>query len=1177
MSLIPVPRSVPQIISDMLSAFEAKTGIPSVKVGSPVLSIIEASAISDFRSTQDLFGVLNSLSIDRATGPALDKIGNDDDIPRPGATFASGFVIVGDSSFLKITSKVYAGKPAPIVGTTTLYVADASAFSASGNVYLGRGTVNYEGPIAYSAKTNLGTYWSLTLGASTQQFHNANEPVTLAQGGNRLVAAGSICQTAQGSVLTAVQYATLYSVTIPDGENLIAGVPVVAQVQGTTGNVAYQAINSWASAPFPGATVINPAPISNALPTADDDTYRELIRDTRASLSLGTPLAIKTGVLGTTSPDENKTVLSAVVVSPQGAPATLFIDDGTGYQEQTSGVAIETLTQAATGGSLFFQVANVPVAKAVVTSTVAEPFNLSSGAILAVMVGGILYKHTFDVTDFVAISSGSAYEVVASINSDSTIQFNARLTSSSAGSLVSIFARPDSNEGIQVVAPVGNIDANMAFGFTAGRVDSMRLYRNDMLLNKDGSVAAVTSLPQGVWAASLTNPATLVIQVDGTLAVDGSLPTPINAAYTYTFTNADFINNNTGYTTVSSSNSLAAWAKVFNARLQGVTATVSGSSIVLTSNLGPNVRAAIYILGGTLVVNGMFVVTAVQGSPSDYTLNRNTGEIGLSSALATGDTLSCGTLNTRAFIQSATVPASLTLAGGATIWLVVDGRATLVPTSIIAGGSFTWSEYITTPDTTWGDRVRITAGAGTPFANALIGDWAIFWDSAIAAGNVGSWRVANVDPSFMYIDIERPEAPVWTAGTVALTSGGITIVRTPGRVQPVTFGTGGNPYTASSLASTFNAAGIRGATAYIYKTTKLRIQTNDFDTDGDIALVAQTNAAAPIGFTPGLFVKNLNSHLASQEAGHLEYGTPEFQVAGLTSVSSTTVFAAVTTVGADSGHQVTFLRPLPDVDSGFPDDRWANAGFHTPISSISGTTFTVERRALQEFLVAERVFAAAPYAIGPDDDFAVLVDQDEQQKKYDILMRRLVTPTTSTYGSTNFFKDADNGGVSLGVAFGLAFNFVDFAAWMKARTKSHAEAGDTNKTILWRWFRHGPDGLAAKVQYAYPSIASQPVAVTTNDALDGNVQVYVSLPSDAARTGVVVHPTTQVGVIAQNGPGSIQTLTYVLGFPVASATRAGGMTTLTLTLPGSVANCGLVATKWDPLESTCRHASLSIL
>lgn len=1166
MSLIPVPRSLNQCIGDILSTFEAITSIPRVKIASPVLSIIEAAAISDFRSSSDLFGMLNAVGLDRAELSALDRIGNDEDAPRPQATFASGFVNIGDSSFTKITSKVYAGGAAPIIGTTTLFVTNAFAFPSSGSVYIGRGTLNFEGPIAYSAKTNLGTFWSLTLSSGTQLFHNTNEPVTVAQGGNRVIPAGSICQTAQGSILSAVQFATLYPVTLPDGETLITNVQVVAKVPGITGNVITGAINSWVSNPFTGATVSNPNPIANARPTADDETYRELIRDVRQSRSLGTPLAIETGVLGITSADENKTVLSASVVSRQNFPTTLYIDDGTGYEEVTAGAAIEVLMDQANGGEQYFQTINRPISKAALTSTLSQPFTLGSGWKLAVVVGGTLYEHTFSVSDFRNIASASSYEVIASINGDSTIGFSAQLANN--GTEVSIIARTDTNENLTIQVPSDGIDANVALGFSAGRIDTMHLYKNDVLLNKDGLSAVIVGQSQGLWASSLTNPATLVIQIDDTLATDGSAPTSLNPAYTYTFTNADFINQNTGYTTLAASNSLASWAKVFNSRLPGITATVAGSTLVLTSNLGPNGRAAVSILGGTLVANGMFNVTESDGSGQDYTLNRNTGQIQLNKVLSNGDTLSLGTINTRAFVQSGVEP-TISVITNALLWFVVDGQATIIPTGIAGGQIFTWSEFIPTPDTSWGDRVRITASSGTPFTNTFIGDWAIFTDTAIAIANRGAWRVAWIDPGFTYIDIERPNAPAWTAGTITLSTGGIAIVRTPARVQKLTLFPGGSPYTASSVVDVLTSLGL-GLTAYLYKTTQVRVRTDSFGSEGDIALVAQNVAALPFNFSTSNFIPNTTSHLASVEARDLEVGTPEFDLNTVTSVANALQFNGSNTPPLlDAGHQVMFLRPLPDADGINPEkDREGNVGFHTPVSLLSGNTVTTENPVLQEFLPTERYYSASPYAIGPDDDFAVLIDGDEQQKKYDILMRRKVQPATSTYGATNNFKDADNGALSLAVAFGLSFNWIDFAVWMKARAKSHAEAGDTNKTILWRYYRHGPDGNQAKVSYSYPSLPSTPIAVNTIDASDAFVNVHVSLPSDSVRTGTTIHPAVRVGVLAQNGPGSLQTLTYVIGFSVASAQRAANVTTLTLTLPAPVVGHGLISGNKIFLNST---------
>jgi hypothetical protein len=140
MAKIPTPRSWNQILGDMIDAFLSKYGLKKLKVGSPVLSIIESAAQSDLRSSQDIFDLLNSSSLDRATKLALDRIGADEGLKRKVEAPSNGMVTIGDSRYTKVASKVYQGLPAPIVGSTKLYVVDASLFPASGQVYAGRGT-----------------------------------------------------------------------------------------------------------------------------------------------------------------------------------------------------------------------------------------------------------------------------------------------------------------------------------------------------------------------------------------------------------------------------------------------------------------------------------------------------------------------------------------------------------------------------------------------------------------------------------------------------------------------------------------------------------------------------------------------------------------------------------------------------------------------------------------------------------------------------------------------------------------------------------------------------------------------------------------------------------------------------------------------------------------------------
>jgi len=1124
MPSVPTPRSYNQILADLIDAFQSRFAIPSMRVGSPILSILEATAQSDLRASQDIFTMLNSIALDRAEGDALDRIGADEDLPRRTETFASGLVNIGDDSFAKISSKVYVGQPAPIIGSGTIYVADATSFTSTGSVYIGRGTLNFEGPLAYTAKTNLGTYWSLTLtgGSETQKFHNLNESIVLAQGGNRLVPAGTLTQTTQGNVSEAVKFSTLYAGTVPDGEVSVTGVQVVAQRPGLDGNVPAGSINGFSSSPFTGATVTNPLPFSNAIAGEDDRSYRERIRKARQSRAKGTPLAIESGVLGVVALDENKSVLSASIVTRQGFPTTLYIDDGTGYEEKTQGVAIESIIASATGGERYFEVNQRPVAKAFVETTIEEPYNLSSGSKLAVKVNGITYKHTFSEEEFRNIANATAYEAVASINGDDDLPFDARLSSN--GSRFSIIADEDTQEDLEVVeVDEGETDANSALGFTAGRVDTMLLYKNDRLLNKDGRLAILGSLAQSLWAASLTSTSTLILDVDGT------------GSRTYSFTAQDFVDQQTGYTTLASSNSLDSWVIVFNSRLTGVTATKSGSSIILISNLGPDSRASVEITGGTMVADNMFLVEESLGLGLDYTLDRNTGQFRLETALATLDTLSAGTAATRAFIESATV-STTTLAATADQWWVVDGQATVVATSIIAGNIVTIDDYVLTPAASWGDRVRTTASSGTPFIDVVVGDWAIFYDSVFSANNQGAWRVAYVDPTGTYFDIERPTAGWTTQTSIVLTTGGLVFVHTEARLQKVSIAAAAD-FTAASFVDELNED-LRGATAEIYRTNKIRVRTNTFTIGGDIALVAQNTEAEKLMMTVGDYIPNLTSHLAVAEAEELEYGTPEFILGEVDTVTSTVVFdRTATDPGLTSGHQLVFERPLNDEDTGSNKSRYANANFHSALSLINGTTLTLRTPVLQEFLPTERFYAAAPYAIGPEDEFTALVDEDEQSQRCVLPMWRQVKATTSTYGTTNLFTDSDNSDLSLARAFGLSYDFLDFAAWMKARTKTHNEAGDTTKTVLFRYIRFGPEGNQGRLRYTYPDAANSSIAVDTDVTTDGYTQIGISLPSGAARTGQTIRNSTRIGLMAATGPNNNQTLTYILGYSITSAVR----------------------------------------
>jgi hypothetical protein len=1128
MANIPTPRSFSQIIGDMLDTFVSRYGLTTILPGTPVDAILGAAAQSDLRSSQDLFTFLNAQSLDRAVGTALLRIGADEGVRLQTESAASGLVTISDNSSTRKASKIYQGQPAPIVGSGSLYILDASAFPSSGSVYVGRGTSNYEGPLDYTAKTLLGTYWRLDLasGSKTKKFHNLSETVVLAQGGDRPINAGTVVQTAQGNVTEAARYATLYPATIIDGETEVTGVTVVAQKPGLSGNVPAGAINQFVTKPFAGAEVTNPLPFTNALPTWDAKTYREAIKAARQSRARGTALAIKTAATGVTSSEDSKRVTSASLVVRTGAPSTLYIDDGTGYEERSQGVAIETLTGSALGGERWFQVASPrPITKANTVTSLEAPFALKTGMVLAVKVGGILEKHTFSATEFRSIANGGADEIVASINADTQISFQARLVSN--GSRLTLFASGDSNEDLEVVGvDADEQDANEALGFPAGRQDTMRLYLNDRLLSKDGQQALVVSERQGSWSA-ISSGDTLTLKVDGTTAV------------AYTFTDADFINAGTGYNTVAATNSLDSWAKVFNAKIPGITAMAGAGLLTLVSNLGPTGRAQILISGGTLVSAGMFSFNTAtgllgQGKDRDYTLDRSTGQLRLESVLAAGDRLTIGSPSTRAFTQSSAL-ATVTLSSQADLWFVVDGEAQLISTGLTAGSSVTLSEYVLTPPATWGKRVRTTATSGT-FTNLKAGDWAIFLDSGLSAGNQGAYRVAYVSGSGDYFEVEKSAL---TAETVALLGGGIVFVRSEANLQKVSLSAASN-YTAASLATAI-AAQLRGSTAETWRTTRLRIRTQTFSLDGDLALVAQNTEAMKLGLSTASAVTNLTSHLAAVVSAGQEIGTPAFGLStSLASVGSPTSINLVSSTGWNPGLLPYWLRSLPDVDGGGSRSRQgSNTGYWTPVTAISGSTLTLRRAALQEWLPSDRVIARAPLAISASDDLTVLVDGDTASKRYTMNLYRNTKPTGSTYSTTITVTDSDNGDQSLAVGFGTGFSWKDFAVWMRARAKSHAESGDTTATVLWRAKRFGPDGNALRLRYVYPSAPSQAVAVISQANAAGFSQqslISVALASGAAKSGYTLRNTSRIGVMSTTA-GSLQGLTYIFGFTINSATR----------------------------------------
>jgi hypothetical protein len=1135
MATIPTPRSKSSIVGEMIDTLLSKIGLTALKIGSPALSIIEAAAQSDVRSSQDIFNMLDSTSLDRASGQALDRIGADEQTPRFGQNASSGSLTIGDSSFTKISSNVYQGAPAPIIGSTVIYVDSAASFPTTGTkqLYIGRGTTNYEGPLTYTTIAVVGTYYSITIPGGTSKFHNLGETVIFAQGGNRVITAGSIAATPAGNYGQAIQFSTTFAATIPDGETQITNVAARCQVQGTTGNVTSNSVSKWQSAPFTGATVTNPAPFSNGRDTENDQSYRERIRTARNTRSKGTSLAITTGVTGITALDENTRVLSTSLVTRKNEPSVLYIDDATGYEEKTTPVALESLTDGASGGEQYFQLTTRPVPKAFLTTALSAPFILKDESELAVEVGGVRTVHAFAADEFRSLSNASAYEIISSINADPHLLWNARTAGN--GTQVVIFAKSDTNENIQIVAVDGGaVDANTALGFPTSLASSVWVYKNDLLLTKDGLQASLTTLNHGSWPV-FTSPASITIVIDG-------------ITYATTITDSDFVAAGTTFATLNSANTLDSWAAVLNYKLPGVTTTVSGSYLALTSNRGYSSTASLAITSGTLI--GLFdsrYLSSV-GDTNDYTFDRNLGQIKLKTALAVGDRLSAGTLYTRGFVESSVFNTitfsaevtSVTGQTGAELWVCVDGGTQKIVT--VPGATVDIQLNATLG---WGKRVRYVVATGTPFANVLAGDWLIATDDVLAFANKGAYRIAQKIDSNT-IEIEQPTAWAATVTGAAFITGGLTVVRSSAIPQRV-FLTAG-VYTPTTLAAAIN---VTGATASAYQTTKTRLRTNTF-ASGDLTIVATNVQGARLGFS-GTPAVSGTSHLSSATSKP-QAGTPEF-LNYVTVSSADSTHVVYTGTNPSSAGILVGLKSLPD-STGLTNPRWGSVdGYVSTIQSQNTGTFTLTLRkpVVNSWLAAQEFYIGAPYAISARDQIGVVVDGDTISKRYVTNMYRKLKPTTNTYGATNVFQDADlSPVVGLGTAFGASFDWSDFAIQMKARVVA--------KGIMWRYYRHGIEGNNARVQYVYPPTASAAVSLVADARTNGWTNISISLASGAART-LTFRNTTSIGIVptANDAGNLLTTYIHVAYLAVATGARAAGLVTLTLTLPSPITNHGLVA------------------
>lgn len=1091
MANLPELRSKAQIVGDLIDVFLAKVkNVNDLNRGSVINQFFNAIGQSNFRAAADIISMVDSLSVDRASGEALQRLAADKDVPIYSGDYASGTVNITDTSFSKISSQIYVGQPAPVAGTLVIYVVDASKFDAAGGkIYIGRGTRNAEGPLTYisTSQEGGGAYWSITLDPSspTTTFHSQNEEVTFAQGNRRTIGVGTPITTAQGSV-SVVNFATLETVYIEDGEVAVTEVPIICQEKGTIGNVPRGAIKEAPSLQFK-AVVFNQNAIVNGKDSDTEDDIRTRIKEYEAAKSKGTEPSIKVAAIGVTSPDELKTVRSSETIREVDGSCTLVFDDGSGYEASVSGAGYEKVLSGAVGGETELQLRKVPLAPVRLKTLNTKPFAVNDGDGLRVTIQGVTYTHYFDNTDFRVANNATSYEIVASINGNTNLHFLA--TTANGGTRVVIFPKDKTKNDIKV-EEISSGDANSALGFPVTPRYALLLYKNDEILYQDGILASLISQNKSDWDTSITDGDTLKYKVDGT------------PEQTITFTNEDFQNIQLG-ATVSYFADIGIWKQVFNNLMTGVVAEITGEAIRFSSARGLSNDASLEITGGTLMYKIFPTGTtlSVEGQTQDYTLNKNTGQISLTVPLETGDKITAGSPITRANVFTASLPdGPNTGTGIGNMWFIVDGEADLYASGLAGDTRLTFSKT--------GNEITILAQnpflVPVGFDSTLTGDWILVWaedsDPSGFSSWQGFWRVKEASRGRIVVEESINTSRPASTDVFNVSTDRIVMSRSYAPIQKFSFST----YSLSDFANDLEDQ-IKGIETSIVGSA-VRISTLTYGENGELVILAANASGRATGVEIGTIFNNIPAQNAHVETINSEVDIPSFTygVMGAEVPLDTTKFidAYYEDLG---GSRYDFIEILNRYEIGSEDlflVKDTNSGNRAFVKNYDPDTDTLElvlpdymKKPSVRIKTGDRYFLRNSYQFDSEDKVSFIIDGNTSTGTFGVpVARKLIVSGNSAPTLASFSADDAESSLDLDDSSSFSgFDFRDFKVWRQSETI----LTDGSYAVRIKSSDFGPSGDNLRVGFVYPTdVSSTSLAhrVSDSDIIDIGIQLPVSTP-----------------------------------------------------------------------------------
>ena len=626
-----------EIVGSLVRKIIADSPLNDINTGSVLLQILEAVAANDYENNTAILTVLELLNIDATRNNDLDARAADFGLTRKSAIKASGFVTISDSNIVKRSTGLYPVKQPPIAGSTVIYVNNAANWSPTGQLYIGRGTPSFEGPIPYTSITNNTTFYTITLGSALQEDHLISDVVVDGQGTNdRLIPAGTIVKIPANNQNPEIEYVTLRDAVIPAGEDTVTNVEVLARIAGSTANAGINTITTFGTLPFTGAVVANTTAFTNGRDIETDDELRNRIKSFAQTLARGTKPAILSAIEGVSDQDDNKQVASAVITEPIdiGEPSIIYLDDGNGLQPSYTGQSVDELLLDANGDEEFLQLANFPLPRPQVVNTAEGPYQLSDGMQFRVVVDDEEETVVFSAANFSNIAAATLPEIVTVVNDNTTI-FKMRLDKNSTRLL--IYPTAFDAEIIQV-SPMRTSDnaatfANSILKFPTNEYSYIKLYQNNTLLHEKEKSATLVTTPFNTW--NITSTSNIIISVDGTPTQDRQ------------FSTTDF--GGTPFAALT----LNDWVTVFNTKFAGLQAEAlsSGTMRIVSNKSGAD--SSIDVLGGSLLPKWFSdLPTEAVGQTSDFQLNRQNGNVRILTDIEEGDDFSAGAEDTKGTLVS---------------------------------------------------------------------------------------------------------------------------------------------------------------------------------------------------------------------------------------------------------------------------------------------------------------------------------------------------------------------------------------------------------------------------------------------------------------------------------------------------------------------------------------------